>query len=630
MAGVSRVSSWHLHSPLATIVEECELPLGWPGDWYTFPWEVFFFCVQIVTVWIAFMMLPYSNDDAVATRSVLKDLRRRCGRLRSSTPSHRDAASISTSAVVGVSSSSPCASERSASDAHNGPQRDAQAQAQSRPADERVDRNEADRNEADRNEAAMRQSQTWWRSLFVEEEEEEEVVKPLATPTASTVAPTAAEAVLAGAGTGIGGHRNGASSLPASARMAAVDVQALPRWWSPRTQAAWHQAKQWGLDVLTRMGYGWLVRNRDPKRGGLLRKWFGYELRTATLCLALVLLQAVALTRQVGVANASWPLIGSWGRLEVLQMRNFIYWLRILYALLSLPYVVFIIPLCDVALTHARPTAYDSEGRCVRMLTATERTARQLRAKERAQKQKEAEEARRADEEKRAFVAEEKRLEHWRTLRQSIASRASKLGNVHSKLGKGHLSARCRAPSEGSRSFPPPFVATLAPAEAPAVVAAAGTGGGVGFELLPSVPDVSSAGPSSGETARRACTFEQAGGSPTVAQILSGIPNSRRFSPESLQRAKISSGRLSSLSSLDRRVGTVLPSIRSIESFVAGEFSDADVEEGRPPMGSAVEARPLFVIATVKETSSSTTPRPVSMPSPRPAHSSGRGARDMV
>jgi hypothetical protein len=371
----------------------------------------------------------------------------------------------------------------------------------------------------------------------------------------------------------------------------------------------------------------------------LLRKWFGYELRTATLCSALVLLQAVALTRQVGVANASWPLIGAWGRLEVLQMRNFLYWLRIVYALLSLPYVVFILPLCDVALTHARPTAYDSEGRCVRMLTATERNARQLRAKERAQKQKEAEEARRADEEKRAFVAEEKRLEHWRTLRQ----RASKLGNGHSKLG-------CRAPSEGSRSLQTPCGATLAPAAAPAVVAAVDAGGGVGFEMVPSKPAVSSAGPSSGETDWRACTFEQAGGSPTVAR-LSGIPKSRRFSPESLQRAKISSGRLSSLSTLDRRVGTVLPTTRSVESFVAGERSDLDGErsdldgersdldgersdldgeEGRPPMGSAVEARPLFVIATAKETSSSATPRPVSMPSPRPAHSCGRGARDMV
>jgi hypothetical protein len=95
----------------------------------------------------------------------------------------------------------------------------------------------------------------------------------------------------------------------------------------------------------------------------------------------------------------------------------------------------------------------------------------------------------------------------------------------------------------------------------------------------------------------------------------------------------------------------VLPTIRSVESFVAGERSDLDGErsdlegersdldgersdldgeEGRPPMGSAVEARPLFVIATVKETSSSATPRPVSMPSPRPAHSCGRGAMDMV
>ena len=57
---------------------------------------------------------------------------------------------------------------------------------------------------------------------------------------------------------------------------------------------------------------------------------------------------------------------------EVMQMRAVLYWCRILYALLSLPFFIFMLPFFDVALTRARPTGYDKNGKCVRMLSSAE------------------------------------------------------------------------------------------------------------------------------------------------------------------------------------------------------------------------------------------------------------------
>lgn len=111
------------------------------------------------------------------------------------------------------------------------------------------------------------------------------------------------------------------------------------------------------------------------QRGGLLRRWFGYELAISALCVSIALADYMRLTGRVRAVSwwRWWEPFEGWGQLESLEIRATIYWCRILYALLSLPYVIFTIPLFDVALTHARPTGYDPHGACVRMLTASER-----------------------------------------------------------------------------------------------------------------------------------------------------------------------------------------------------------------------------------------------------------------
>ena len=55
-------------------------------------------------------------------------------------------------------------------------------------------------------------------------------------------------------------------------------------------------------------------------------------------------------------------------------MQALLYWTRVLYGLLSLPFAVFTLPLLFEALTNARPTAYDQRGVCVRTMTTGERS----------------------------------------------------------------------------------------------------------------------------------------------------------------------------------------------------------------------------------------------------------------
>ena len=47
--------------PLSKTVGECTLPMGWPGGWATFPWELSCFVAQVFTVWLAFALLPFST-----------------------------------------------------------------------------------------------------------------------------------------------------------------------------------------------------------------------------------------------------------------------------------------------------------------------------------------------------------------------------------------------------------------------------------------------------------------------------------------------------------------------------------------------------------------------------------------
>ena len=77
--------------------------------------------------------------------------------------------------------------------------------------------------------------------------------------------------------------------------------------------------------------------------------------------------------QEEGFASALFLAYGRLGQLENLQYRAVLYWTRVVYGLLSLPFVVFTLPFMFQALTHSRPTGYDGRGRCVRLLAAHER-----------------------------------------------------------------------------------------------------------------------------------------------------------------------------------------------------------------------------------------------------------------
>jgi len=110
----------------------------------------------------------------------------------------------------------------------------------------------------------------------------------------------------------------------------------------------------------------------DFSRGGVLRPWILYDLRCFGLCL---LWAAISAWRH----GLSTPRFEE----EEWQFRATLWWCKALYGLLSMPFVVFLLPGLGAALTHARPTGYNRNGECVRRLTAAER--RQL-LKERAKK----------------------------------------------------------------------------------------------------------------------------------------------------------------------------------------------------------------------------------------------------
>ena len=189
---------------------------------------------------------------------------------------------------------------------------------------------------------------------------------------------------------------------------------------------------------------------RNKRRGGLLRRWFSYELMISAICFGLAAAEAIRLLLRVapedaaagtGVLAQAWSPIVSWVQehttsgaeavdegevqsdasnnelykllldqatyyyhiivafvhrlmagyenltvLEEYQMRAALFWVRVLYGLLSLPFFVFTLPLLFEALTNSRPTGYNKHGKCVRKLTARERAAKLKEEKKREQK----------------------------------------------------------------------------------------------------------------------------------------------------------------------------------------------------------------------------------------------------
>ena len=123
-------------------------------------------------------------------------------------------------------------------------------------------------------------------------------------------------------------------------------------------------------------------RRESQRRGGLLRRMFDYELIIATVCAALVAFEGMRMLLRkapsaeeiraldldfYGTAALAWSRLGP---LEELQYRAVLNWTRVVYGLLSLPFVIFTLPYMFEALTHSRPTGYDERGRCVRVLSA--------------------------------------------------------------------------------------------------------------------------------------------------------------------------------------------------------------------------------------------------------------------
>ena len=268
---------------LASSVEGCSLPLGWPGGWWSFPWELGCFAVQGLTVWIAFALLPYSNDDAVALRRSLD----RKGMLGGGAPCKRQPGQRTYSMASSVPSTS-AASRRKQSGA-------------SPPRHK-------------------------WRAVFDDDSDEDAPEGAVGTGLTSL-------ALAVGKEVGDTADAAATSTAPAPAT-ATVTVATITA--STAATAATATALPPAV-VPQRAPCGGCLPRGDRKRGGLLRRWFGYELATATFVNGLVLMEAIHLTRRVGVANGNWLLIGAWGDTEILQMRNFLYWSRMLYALLSLP-----------------------------------------------------------------------------------------------------------------------------------------------------------------------------------------------------------------------------------------------------------------------------------------------------
>lgn len=84
------------------------------------------------------------------------------------------------------------------------------------------------------------------------------------------------------------------------------------------------------------------------KPGGRIRPLLWWDLFAAFLCLLIVAIMFVA------------------GHDEMWRLQANMYWTQILYGLMAFPFFVYTMPVLKHLMTHARYTAYDPQGRCVR------------------------------------------------------------------------------------------------------------------------------------------------------------------------------------------------------------------------------------------------------------------------
>lgn len=102
----------------------------------------------------------------------------------------------------------------------------------------------------------------------------------------------------------------------------------------------------------------------STERGGRLRNWLVFD--TVIFVLACGLVGAAVAVKGGAVLEADW------------KFRQALYWGKVLYGMLSVPYLLFSLPLAKRLFTHARPTGYDKHGRlrpcCARDTNRTKAT----------------------------------------------------------------------------------------------------------------------------------------------------------------------------------------------------------------------------------------------------------------
>jgi len=96
-----------------------------------------------------------------------------------------------------------------------------------------------------------------------------------------------------------------------------------------------------------------------PTRGGRLRWLLRYDMVAFALSLATYVPIYMVKSGESQDENRRHP------QQALLHAKETVYWCRILYSLLSLPFVLFAVPLCGRVLTHSVYTGYNEFGACV-------------------------------------------------------------------------------------------------------------------------------------------------------------------------------------------------------------------------------------------------------------------------
>lgn len=106
-------------------------------------------------------------------------------------------------------------------------------------------------------------------------------------------------------------------------------------------------------------------KRRCCTRGGVLPKMVALDM-FFLLCIG-GLVATLALTGDHALSNEPYS--------QNVHFRAVLYWCRVLYGLLSAPFLVFLAPVVPRLLTHARPTAYNLAGDTVPFVAAVSRQA---------------------------------------------------------------------------------------------------------------------------------------------------------------------------------------------------------------------------------------------------------------